>query len=216
MPQKLLVFIPCYNCAPQIGRVLQQFEDELISSHFNELLILDNGSRDHTVAAAVNAAQMSLPAISVTVARNRANHNLGGSHKAAFRYATQNGFSHVVVLHGDDQGAIQDVLPVLRSGEHLSTDACLGARFMAGSKLVGYSTFRIFGNAVFDYLFSWKMRTAVKDLGSGLNVFAKSAFEDPGLLGYADDLTFNIYLRLGLKERRLKLRYFPISWRETD
>jgi dolichol-phosphate mannosyltransferase len=214
MPDKLLVFVPCYNCAPQVTRVLGQF-DEKVTRHFSEILLLDNGSRDNTIAAAVDAAR-NIKGITVTIAKNRANYNLGGSHKAAFRYAVENGFTHVVVLHGDDQGNISDLIPVLINGNHRLQDACLGARFMSGSRLVGYSAFRIFGNRVFNFLFTLGTRVRVKDLGSGLNIFGRRVIEDERLNGYADDLRFNVYLLLGMLEKRMKVEYFPISWREDD
>jgi glycosyltransferase involved in cell wall biosynthesis len=216
LPDKLLVFIPCYNCAPQIPRVLRQFTDSRVAGRFDEILVLDNNSSDGTREAAVEAARTHLSAAAVTVGKNRDNYNLGGSHKTAFRYALAHGFSHVVVLHGDDQGAIRDLLPVLDSAEHRAMDACLGARFMRGSRLSGYSAFRIFGNRVFNGLFSLRMGTAVKDLGSGLNIFGRAVLEDERVIRYADDLRFNVYLLLGLHARRLRFKYFPISWREDD
>src|SRR5205085_1480740 len=127
MTARILVFIPAYNCERQIGRVLEQFQT-VPRGTFDEILVIDNQSRDDTV----RVAMATLPATGLpgSVARNESNYNLGGSHKAAFAYAERNGFTHVVVLHGDDQGSIHDVLPVMRDGEHLRHDACLGARFM--------------------------------------------------------------------------------------
>jgi hypothetical protein len=36
------------------------------------------------------------------------------------------------------------------------------------------------------------------------------------LRGSPDDLRFNVYLLLSLYARRLRLRFFPITWRELD
>ncbi len=214
VPEKLLVFIPCYNCAAQIGRVLSQFKGPL-AQRFAEILVLDNGSKDGTREAAIQAAPNAEVA-RVTIARNRDNYNLGGSHKAAFAYAESNGFSHVVVLHGDDQGSIADLAPVLASNQHLQHDACLGARFAKGSVLRGYSSFRIFGNHVFNLLFTAGARRRVLDLGSGLNIFGAGVFTDPALLRYADDLRFNVFLLLGMFDAGRSILFFPISWREDD
>jgi glycosyltransferase involved in cell wall biosynthesis len=214
MTDKILVFIPCYNCAPQIGRVLAQF-DAAAAAPFDEILVLDNGSRDGAPEAAIAAAEhCAVPRL--TVARNKENYNLGGSHKAAFAYARAKGFTHVVVLHGDDQGHITDLAPVLASGAHRDHDACLGARFAKGSKLAGYSNFRIFGNRVFNLLASLAAGRRVLDLGSGLNIFAAKVFEDPRLLRYADDLRFNVFLLLGMYDAGRRLVFFPIGWREDD
>lgn len=212
--ERILVFIPTYNCAPQIGRVLAQFA-AVPPGQFERVLVLDNGSKDGTAEAAIAAAR-GVQCCPVTVARNRANYNLGGSHKAAFAYAAAQGYTHVVVLHGDDQGDIRDLLPILQRGEHKRHDACLGARFDRRSKLQGYSTFRIVGNHVFNLLFSVASMRRILDLGSGLNIFARSVFANPGISRYADDLRFNVYLLLGLIDRGARIMFFPISWREDD
>jgi dolichol-phosphate mannosyltransferase len=211
---RILVFIPCYNCAPQIGRVLAQFQGP-IASRFAEILVLDNRSRDGTVEAAI-AGLEGCETPRVTIARNLENYNLGGSHKAAFAYARRLGFTHLAVLHGDDQGAIADLEPVLSTGTHQRFDACLGARFAPGARLVGYSRFRIFGNHVFNALTSFAARRRVWDLGSGLNIFALDAISDTDIRRYADDLRFNLFLLFGLIDARKSLRFFPISWREAD
>jgi glycosyltransferase involved in cell wall biosynthesis len=83
MSEKLLVFIPCYNCGQQITRVLRQFDDAT-SGLFSEILVLDNGSKDNTVKAATEASK-EVHHAQVTIGRNHANYSLGGSHKVAFR-----------------------------------------------------------------------------------------------------------------------------------
>lgn len=212
---KILVFIPAYNCERQIGRVLRQFESEAVLARFDQILILDNQSPDGTVEAAkAAAAQLSLGR--VLIGRNRANVGLGGSHKNAFRYAKENGFSHIVVLHGDDQGSIVDLLPILDGGIHEKFDCCLGGRFAPGAKLQGYSLFRRFGNHAFNILFSIAARYRVFDLGAGLNIYKVDAVADPIIGYFANDLTFNCYLLLHSISKKQDIRFFPISWREDD
>lgn len=214
MSERILLFIPCYNCASQIGRVLAQLRGT-VGPRIAEVLVLDNGSTDDTVARAIEAAA-ALDGPPVTIARNRANYHLGGSHKAAFAHAEANGFSHVIVLHGDDQARLDDIGVLLDRGEHNSNDALLGARFMAGSQLQGYSLFRRFGNAVFNLLFSLAGRRRIHDMGSGLNLFARSVFADPAVTRAPDDLRFNNFTLLMMIDRRRRLSFFPISWREED
>jgi glycosyltransferase involved in cell wall biosynthesis len=212
--ERILVFVPCYNCAPQIGRVLAQLQGP-IAAFVDEVLVLDNGSSDGTIESAITNAGASTVS-RVAIARNRANYNLGGSHKAAYSYAVQEGFSHVVTLHGDDQGDIDDLLPVLQHGVHNKFDACMGARFARGSRLTGYSAFRIIGNHVFNLLFSAAARRRITDMGSGLNLLARSAFGAPAIRRLPDDLHFNPYLLLDMIDRGDRVHFFPISWREED
>lgn len=211
---KILAFIPCYNCVSQIPRVLAQFKGE-ISGLVDEVLVLDNGSKDGTMEAAI-AAAANARVKRVTIGRNRSNYNLGGSHKAAYAYAEAHGFTHVITLHGDDQGDIDDVLPVLTGGDLDRYDACMGARFTASPRLKGYSAVRIVGNYVFNMVFSLASRRLVTDMGSGLNMLARKAFADPALTRLPDDLFFNPYLLLDMYDRGNSVMFFPISWREED
>jgi glycosyltransferase involved in cell wall biosynthesis len=213
MSERILLFIPCYNCAPQIGRVLAQLRRP-VGGRIAQTLVLDNGSTDGTLEHATAAAACA--GRPIMIGRNRGNYHLGGSHKSAFAYAAEHGFSHVIVLHGDDQGRLDDVAKVLDRDDHLRHDACLGARFMPGSRLEGYSAVRRAGNAVFNLLFGLVSGRAVRDLGSGLNVFNRAVFTDPQVLRAADDLRFNIYVLLGLIDGGRSMMFFPISWREQD
>ena len=56
-PDRILVFIPAYRCAPQIVRVLQQFSDPDIHRRFAEILVLDNRSPDDTAEVAIGCAE---------------------------------------------------------------------------------------------------------------------------------------------------------------
>src|SRR5688572_14698870 len=214
MSDRILVVIPCFNCERQIGRVLEQFR-QVPRVMFEEILVLDNRSTDGTVRIATEALE-GMGEWRVTVAQNRENFNLGGSHKAAFAYAQARGFTHVIVLHGDDQGRIADVLPLLVDGAHRRHDACLGARFMRGSRIEGYSLLRRVGNRVFNLIFSLVLRRRVADLGSGLNVFRRTVFPPIVAAHLPDDLHFNPYLLVAMIERGMYLTFFPISWREDD
>lgn len=212
-PERILIFIPAYNCAKQIPRVIQQLHALPQDGRF-EVLVLDNQSPDDTISQACAAAQAL--AIPVTVGRNRQNYGLGGSHKAAFLHAIREGHDHVVVLHGDDQGSIADLLPHLNRGTHRQYDALLGARFMPGSRLQGYSRFRTFGNQVYNLAFSAVAGTRLFDLGSGLNIYRTSSLASHKWLNFANDLTFNYYLILAGSAWRWDTAFFPISWREDD
>ena len=211
---RILVFIPMYNCAGQIGRVIAQF-DAATQHRFAKLIVVDNRSPDDGLQV-VQAAIKTLQGIEVEVLRNRENYGLGGSHKVAFSHAIDHGFSHVVVLHGDDQGSIADLVPLIDRGEHLTADCLLGARFMRGSRLQGYSTFRTFGNRVFNLLYSLAAGKRLFDLGSGLNLYAVAALRDKGWLSFPDDLTFNYYMILASAAKKWRWQFFPLLWREED
>ena len=207
-PPRLLLFIPAYHCAPQIGRVLGQLTPDL-AARFAEVMVVDNQSRDGTAEAALAAAGPT-----VMVVRNQANYGLGGSHKVAFQRCLDGGFDGVVVLHGDDQGRLADLMAVL--DQHRGRDCVLGARFMAGSRLLGYSALRIAANRAFNLMFSLAAGRRLWDLGSGLNYYSADFLRPGWWLRAPNDLTFNYYMILASAARRADLAFVPISWREED
>ncbi|MEM9349084.1 MAG: glycosyltransferase family 2 protein [Pseudomonadota bacterium] len=215
MSERLLVFVPMYNCAPQIPRVLEQLADPQVAPWVDGVLCIDNGSRDGTVEAA-EAALATVPAASRTLLRNDENYGLGGSHKVAIDFAEREGFETLVVLHGDDQGSIKDLIPHLENGAHKDVSFLMGARFMPGSRLQGYSALRTFANRAFNVIFSMLSGKRLYDLGSGLNLFRVSAFKDGFHRRFADNLTFNYYLILAIAGRKEPVRFFPLEWREDD
>lgn len=213
MPERILLFIPMYNCERQIPRVVAQLTPE-IQDLLSEVLVVDNRSPDGgRLVAAAALAGLNIPA---RLMMNDGNYGLGGSHKVAFNYALENGFDYLIVLHGDDQGAIGDLTPHIRRGDHRGLDALLGARFMKGAKLEGYSAFRTFGNYVFNTLYSLVAGYGIKDLGSGLNLYKVTALSDRWWLGNANDLTFNYHMILRSIHAHWKMRFFPLTWRESD
>lgn len=215
MKQKILVFIPSYRCEGQIRRVLAQF-DSRVQQWIDTVIVVDNQSPDQTLETAVERGRVALTDCNFIAWRNNDNYGLGGSHKAAFCYAIEHGFDYLVVLHGDDQANILDLLPQLEAGDHLKVDCLLGARFMPGSQLIGYSWFRTFGNRVYNTLFSVVARSIIYDLGSGLNLYRIETFREFYFKTFPDDLTFNYVMLLASYHHKQKVRFFPITWREED
>ena len=82
---KILLFIPAYNCEDQIKRVLGQL-DPAVMAFISKVIVVNNQSTDDTEAAVLDYihAHANLP---ITLLRNRENYGLGGSHKVAFSYA---------------------------------------------------------------------------------------------------------------------------------
>lgn len=216
MKDKIMVFIPMYNCAKQIVRVLDQFYGEL-EDYISQIVIVNNRSTDNGEEAVrtylENRKDKRIP---VLLLRNDENYGLGGSHKVAFQYAMDNGFDYVIVLHGDDQGHIENLLPYLKSGEYRNYDCFLGARFKKGAELDGYSKFRTFGNVVYNLLFSAVVHQMIYDLGSGLNMYRVDALRSKYYLQFKDNLVFNYCMILGSAYCKQKLGFFPIRWSEDD
>jgi glycosyltransferase involved in cell wall biosynthesis len=212
--KKTLLFIPAYNCEKQITRTLNQI-DESVRQYVSEVIVVNNRSTDGTESAVI-AHRSTHPEIDIKLLRNNENYNLGGSHKVAFDYAINHEFDYIVVLHGDDQGDIRDALPLFLKRIHHDCDCLLGSRFMKGSKTLGYSHFRIFGNHIYNLIFSVATMSKVKDLGSGLNIYNVNMLRNKFYMRFPDELMFNCFMLFANKTYKIKSQYFPVTWREED
>ncbi|WP_099466987.1 glycosyltransferase family 2 protein [Konateibacter massiliensis] len=214
MKDRILLFIPGYNCEKQIVRVLGQLDQDILQ-YIDKVIMVNNRSTDGTEEA-VKAFIEENPAIPLALLRNDDNYGLGGSHKVAFDYAMWENFDYVIVLHGDDQGDIHDLKVVLKKKLYQKYDCCLGARFMNGSKLKGYSAFRTFGNIVYNMLFSIVVQKRIFDLGSGLNMYSVDMLRERFYEKFPDNLMFNYCMIMAADYYKQNIVFFPISWREDD
>lgn len=213
MSDKVMLFIPAYNCEKQLPRVLDKIDDD-VQRLIDEVVIVENRSTDGTLAAAEAGIQQLR--VRATVLQNVENYSLGGSIKRALLYAMENGYSHLIVVHGDDQADPRDLLPVLGDGSFRDQDLVIGARFHPDSRLEGYSTVRKLGNRVLNAAFALVARRRVYDLIAGLNIFRVGFFEDRTFLNFPDNLTFDAHTLLLAFNRKARIRYIPVTWREED
>ncbi|MBO4336579.1 MAG: glycosyltransferase family 2 protein, partial [Lachnospiraceae bacterium] len=179
------------------------------------ILVVNNRSTDNTEGA-VLAYLDEHPNDKVSLVRNDENYGLGGSQKMAFLYAVRHGYDYVCMLHGDDQGDIHDFLPMLKKGLYKKHDCVLGARFMRGSRLSGYSAFRTFGNIVYDFIFAFVTHRRIFDLGSGLNLYSTKMLQDGFFKKFPDNLMFNYVMILASDYYDHDIMFYPVSWREDD
>ena len=212
--EKILLFIPMYNCESQIPRVLKQMDNEILE-YISEILIVNNRSVDNGEQAVIDFANQKL-SVPIKLYRNKENYGGGGSHKIAFNYAIDHGYDYIIVLHGDDQGDIHDLLPYLKSGEAFKYDSFLGSRFEQESKLINYSKFRIIGNHVFNLFMTMCLGRKITDLGSGLNMYSISYLKDKFYMSFINNLTFYVYMLIYGVASGSRFKFFPLSWREED
>ena len=136
MNERILLFIPAYNCAPQIPRVIAQLTPET-RAQITETIIVNNRSTDDTE----NAARAAQTGVAAKILRNDGNYGSAAA-QGGVQLRARQWFRLCIVLHGD----VRLDRRSRRISRRAPRDDCLlGARFMKGSRLSGYSLFRTFG-----------------------------------------------------------------------
>ena len=101
--KRVLVFIVAYNAERTIANVLSRIPPELRNRNV-EVLIIDDSSKDRTFATGLEHEDQ-ISDFRVTMLRNPENQGYGGNQKLGYRYAIENGFDIVSLVHGDGQYA---------------------------------------------------------------------------------------------------------------
>ena len=216
--KKILLFIPMYNCEQQIVRTLEQLDENVIK-YISEVIVVDNQSQDKSISVARQYVESEYKYSSRTpihILRNDNNYGLGGSHKVAFQYAIDYCFDYIIVLHGDNQGDVHDIIPYLNRNKVMQLDSLLGSRFEKQSRLINYSKFRILGNHCFNILLSILLRKHISDLGSGLNMYCTEYIRSRFYLNFPNNLTFNVYMLIYGVYCNSSFYFFPLTWKEED
>lgn len=211
---KVLVVVPAFNAESQIAKVIDGISRS-IAGDVKGLLVIDNQSSDGTLRTAIDAIAKNKVRDRFVI-QNNSNRGLGGSLKIGFQFAIQRGYSHVLVVHGDNQANPEDFLHVLRDDYFLKYSKVYGSRFMKGADSIGYSRFRRVGNRFLNYVCSILLGREILDLGSGLNLYRTSYLHQDYIYGCRDDLTFNNEILLSEPLPVTSECYVPITWTETD
>src|SRR5438067_13312679 len=101
--KRLLIFIVADDAETTIEKVLRRIPATLYSGNV-EVLVIDDSSEDNTFSTGLHF-QRGNSAFKVTVLRTPENQGYGGNQKLGFRYAIDNGFDIVALVHGDGQYA---------------------------------------------------------------------------------------------------------------
>ena len=100
--RRFVIYIPVYNCAKTIAKVLAAIPEEFET--IAEVLIVDNCSTDGTVEV-IHEVLSEIPLrLPITVIRTSENRGYAGSQKLAYRLVRRcPGVEWVIMLHGDGQ-----------------------------------------------------------------------------------------------------------------
>jgi len=219
-PQRLAILIPCYNVAKTIGSVLDSFPKTMMD-RVERVFAIDNCSSDQTLAI-LHAYQRDLTkpwAPRLSVIENSQNYGLGGSQKIGFGLLSEQGFTHVMIVHGDGQGdggKIADNFLKALDAEP-SVDVVVASRFLVSGTTRGYSPLRVFANKLFNLLTGILTGCWMSDSGSGIELISLSFLRELQWHDLTNSFQFNPQLNiLFYSKKTAKIREVPLEWKDSE
>lgn len=218
MQRKIGIFIPCYNVEKSIEAVLKSFTQKTLD-RISEIVITDNCSSDHTFNKLQELRKLKSDfSKKLTIIKNLENYGLGGSQKIAYRYFTQNNFSHFMIIHGDNQGNPEEIAQrfLTKLDENPEMDVIFASRFTSESSLQGYSVPRVLGNHFFNLLTWFLTGLRMSDAGTGIILYRTKALEKYPYMELSNFFHFNPQLNILLfEDPDLKFMNVPLNWRDS-
>ena len=115
---KEFIVIPAFNEERKIGEVL----NDLKSAGYNNLVVVDDGSRDKTsqIASEYN----------VNVIRHTINRGQGAALKTGINFSLENGADIIVTFDSDGQHCVEEIPSLIEPIKKREVDVSLGSRFI--------------------------------------------------------------------------------------
>lgn len=204
--KKIVAVLPAYNAE----RTLQQTYDDIPKDIVDEIVLVDDCSRDNTVAVA--------KALGLRVLQHVKNLGYGGNQKTCYREALRLGADIVVMVHPDYQynpKRIPQLVAALLDGE--GYDAAFGSRMLG--KLFregGMPGWKFNSNIILTAIANLMFGNFLTEYHSGFRAYTRKYLETVDFERNSNDFVFDTEIIAqgmlwGLKftEIPIETRYFP-------
>jgi glycosyltransferase involved in cell wall biosynthesis len=177
----VLVVMPAYNAAKTLPSTWQAIPEEAV----DEVLLVDDGSRDDTVDIA-----RELPIRLIALPHNI---GYGGNQKVCYLEAIRLGADVVVMLHPDgqyDPALIPDLVRPIAAGE---ADLVLGSRMITpgGARAGGMPLYRYVSNKALTAIENRALSARFSELHTGYRAYSRTFLETVPFMRNSDDFVFD-------------------------
>ena len=208
--KRLLIFVVAYNAETTIQKVLSRIPASLHSKDV-EVLIIDDSSKDATFAEGLRYQQQQ-SAFKITVLRTPENQGYGGNQKLGYRYAIDNGFDIVALIHGDGQYAPEKLPALLRPLIRGEADAVLGSRMIdkRAARRGGMPFYKWIGNQILTAFQNRILGTHLSEFHSGYRVYSTKALAQIPFEKNTNDFHFDTEIIIQFVLKKLRIVELPI------
>ncbi len=180
--KNIVVVMPAYNAARTLKATYEEVVDQGI---VDEIILVDDGSRDDTVAVA-RAMR------GVTVHVHERNLGYGGNQKTCYRLALEKGADIIVMVHPDYQYTpklIPAMVSMIASGLH---PCVLGSRILGGYALKGgMPWWKYLSNRALTAVQNALMGAKLSEYHTGYRAYSRELLQSMRLDGLSNDFLFD-------------------------
>src|SRR5688572_21947697 len=202
----VVVVMPAYNAE----RTLERTFGELPAGSVDEVILVDDGSRDGTVDLARR--------LGLKVFKHRRNFGYGANQKTCYAEALRTGATIVAMVHPDYQYDPTILPDLLRPIEEARADVVFGSRLAGAQSALrqGMPWWKYIANKALTWIENRVFGLGLSEFHTGYRVYSRRALEHVNFRANADGFIFDQeivaqFVECGLRiaEVGVPVRYFP-------
>lgn len=191
--------MPALNEGESIYSVLKSIPQKMEGFANIELLVINDGSTDNTLAEANRAG--------ATVISHNQNKGVGGAFQTALEYALKIKAEILVSIDADGQFDVNQIEEMLTPIKNKQADFCIGNRFDS-HKPDNMPIIKYWGNKQVNKIVSFVGKTKIKDASCGFRAYSKESMLNLNLQG---NFTYTHETILDLLNKELRVAQIPVK-----
>jgi glycosyltransferase involved in cell wall biosynthesis len=203
--KRIVVVLPAYNAALTLERTVEEIPSEIV----DEVLLIDDNSKDETVQFAQR--------LGLRVFLHEKNFGYGRNQKTCYAEALRTEADVIVMLHPDYQYEPRLVLPMAGLVATGVYDVVLASRILGGkARSGGMPLYKYVANRGLTLIQNFLLGAKLSEYHSGYRAFSRNVLLSLPLLVNSDDFAFDnemltqaIYFGYRIGEISCPTRYFP-------
>jgi glycosyltransferase involved in cell wall biosynthesis len=200
---KVVLVMPAYNAAD----TLRQTWGEIPAGCVDENLLVDDASRDDTVAIARS--------LGIRVLEHAKNRGYGGNQKTCYREALERGADFVIMLHPDYQYDPRLVPMMLLPLQLGSLDVMLGSRVRTRRECLqsGMPLYKYLGNRLLTLIENVCLGQNMGEFHSGFRAYRREVLETIPFERFSDDFVFDSQFLVSAIDAGFRVGEIPVPVR---
>jgi glycosyltransferase involved in cell wall biosynthesis len=202
---RVIVVLPAYNVAKTLTITYQ----ELPRQYIHDVILVDDGSRDDTVAI---AKQLGI----THIIQHAHNKGYGANQKTCYKKALELGADIIIMLHPDYQYTPTLIPSMINLIEHKVYDVVLGSRMLGkGALSGGMPLYKYIANRFLTGLQNIFLNENLAEYHTGYRAFSRQVLERVSFEANSDDFIFDnemlsqiIYHKMRIAEITCPTKYF--------
>jgi glycosyltransferase involved in cell wall biosynthesis len=204
--KKIFFVIPAYNEGKSIGRVIA----ELKRAGYNNIVVIDDSSKDNTFAEANKHG--------IIVLQHMINRGQGAALRTGIDYALRAGAEFIVTFDSDGQHRVEDLPAMLKPVVSGDVDVTIGSRFLRRTNMPLGRKILLKGSVLVQWFF---YGVKLSDAHNGYRVMSRKAAQmiqiDSDRMEHASEIVEEIVKKkIKYKEVPVIIRYTGYSLRKGE